>query len=109
MNNNINMLNKVFEISDLLYSQEKEKSISKLNDKLEKEFQSGSATYSTLQIYFMIVLKAIKHLIHCRVTFDINEVNNLMETNIDKPIFSMIFEKISKRVLKTAVGKTFDW
>ena len=62
MNNNINMLNKVFEISDLLYSQEKEKIISKLNDKLERDFKSGSATYNTLQAYFMVILEIINTL-----------------------------------------------
>ena len=84
MNNSLDKLNKVFKISDLLYSREKEKSISKLNEELEKEFQSGSVTYGTLKIYFIVISDTIKHLINCRVTFDINEVNNLIETNIKR-------------------------
>ena len=56
MNNSLDKLNKVFKISDLLYSREKEKSISKLNEELEREFQSGSVNYSSLQIYFMVIL-----------------------------------------------------
>ncbi len=101
MNNSLDKLNKVFEISDLCYLQEKKKSISKLNEELEREFQSGSVTYSTLQIYFRIVLKTIKHLINYRVTFDIKEVNSLIETNINETLLSNIFEKISKRGLET--------
>jgi len=101
MNNNMNMLNKVFEISDLLYSQEKEKSISKLNDKLERDFKSGSATYNTLQAYFMVILEIMKHLINYRVAFDIKEVNNLIETEINKSPSSIIFKKVSKRVSQT--------
>lgn len=101
MNNSLDKLNKVFKISDLLYSQEKEKSISKLNEELEKEFQSGSVTYSTLKIYFMVILETIKYLINCRVTFDINEVNNLIDTKMKKSLSTIIFKRISKRVLKT--------
>lgn len=101
MNNSLDKLNKVFKISDLLYSREKEKSISKLNEELEKEFQSGSVTYGTLKIYFMVISETIKHLINCRVTFDINEVNNLIETKIKKSLSTIIFKRISKRVLKT--------
>lgn len=91
MNNSLDKLNKVFKISDLLYSREKEKSISKLNEELEREFQSGSVNYSALQIYFMVILETIKHLINCRITFDINEINNLVETKIKKSLSSIIF------------------
>jgi len=101
MNNSLDKLNKVFEISDLCYLQEKKKSVSKLNEELEKEFQSGSVTYSTLKIYFMMISETIKHLINCRVTFDINEVNNLIETKIKKSLSTIIFKRVSKRVLKT--------
>ena len=101
MNNSLEKLNKVFDISDLLYAQEKEKNIAKLNGKLEREFQSGSVTYSTLEVYFMVILNTIKHLINCRVDFDINEVNNLIETKIKKSLSSVIFKKISKRALQT--------
>lgn len=38
MNNSLDKLNKVFDISDLLYEQEKEKGIAKLNEELEREF-----------------------------------------------------------------------
>lgn len=101
MNNSLEKLDKVFDISDLLYAQEKEKSIAKLNEELEKEFQSGSVTYSTLQIYFMVILKTIKQLINCRVAFDIKEVNNLIERKINKSLSSIIFKRISKRSLQT--------
>jgi hypothetical protein len=79
----------------------KKKNILKLNEELEKEFQSGSVTYSTLEIYFMVILKTIKHLINCRVVFDTNEVNNLIETEINKCLSSNIFKKMSKRALQT--------
>ena len=105
MNNSLDKLNKVFEISDLCYLQEKEKSIAKLNEELEREFQSGSVTYSALEIYFMVILKTIKHLINCRVAFDIKEVNNLIERKINKSLSPIIFKKMSKRALQTIEGE----
>lgn len=108
MNNSLDKLNKVFEISDLCYLQEKEKSLSKLNEELEREFQSGSVTYSTLEVYFMVILNTIKHLINCRVDFDINEFNNLIERKINKSSSSIIFKKISERVLLT-LEKEFQY
>lgn len=101
MNNSLDKLNKVFEISDLCYLQEKEKSISKLNEELEREFQSFGVDYGSLKAYFMIIFNTVKHLVNCRISFDIREVNSLIEKDIEKSISTIAFKKIRERIMQT--------
>lgn len=102
MNNSVERLNKVFEISDLCYLQEKRKSIAKLNEKLEKEFQSFGIDYGSLKVYSMMISNTVKHLVNCRISFDIREVNSFIEKDIEKSIVTIAFKKIRERIIQTA-------
>jgi hypothetical protein len=98
-------MKKAFELSDLLYSRERDRISSELKKDLPKisnSFESRGIFYSGMHVdkIFNRRLEAINQSVNFRITLDMQEVNKIVDL-ITVKIFEIIFE----RVLQLIEGK----
>jgi hypothetical protein len=91
-------IKKAFELSDLLYSRERDRISSELEKDLPKisnSFESRGIFYSGMHVdkIFNRKLEAIKQFVNFRITLDMQEINKIVDLITEK-ISEIIFERV---------------
>ncbi len=92
------IIKKAFELSDLLYSRERDRISSELKrdlPKISNSFESRGLFYSGMHVdkIFNRKLEAIKQFVNFRITLDMQEVNKIFDS-ITVKISEIIFERV---------------
>ena len=91
-------IKETFELSDLLYSRERDRISSELEidlPKISNSFESRGIFYSGMHVdkIFNRKLEAIKQFVNFRITLDMQEVNKIVDL-ITVKIYEIIFERV---------------